>query len=320
MSEAKEGREEAASASEHTAEYDFEDTIHNESSCGGSSMQDDSASVGADSSHEQSCGYSSDDNAGDYARPKDVGFKANANQGQRRANGGAVYDPERHANGLVLQELEKVMGMLAEDSFAGNDPNGGQVLGREMQTDVLNQFLGYALLRGSSSPLLVVGNPGVGKTVLVRKMVQDWHACPSYGGHFRWGEMNAMERKDFVIGDLYRRLFGKKAQRRAPSKARMLDYLNEYFASNADGKVRVARKAMSALHFKHNQQALRRNVRAAFVYIVDEVDVLVTDTRSNGYGPLLHSLLGWASEPTSHLVLILVSNRLDLLCLDRKLS
>ncbi|KAK2196163.1 bifunctional AAA+ ATPase domain/P-loop containing nucleoside triphosphate hydrolase/ATPase [Babesia duncani] len=155
-----------------------------------------------------------------------------------------------------------------------------KIVGREKEAEAIRTFIETGIRQGGTGQTLYIsGVPGSGKTVTVGMVTREL-SKKKFKGQIPWFnliEINAVHLS--TPNELYRALYKKLFGKQSPQAFTCYKQLNNYFSNNT----------------------------TPCVLILDEVDYIVTSTQK-----VLFTLFDWPTKKSSKLILVIISNTMDL--------
>jgi Cdc6-like AAA superfamily ATPase len=176
----------------------------------------------------------------------------------------------------------------------------GALAGREQESALVSAHIQTGLEnKGSSSSLYVCGRPGTGKTVTTLQVI----AKLRKKHNFDFLQINAMQltSPNLVYTLIYERIVGRRVD---PATAAL--FLDGWFKKKDKAKLwQGAQPTLPKGKTNHRQAA--EEAGKMRVILLDELDAVVTKKQG-----LLYNLFDWPCHATSKLLVVAISNTLDL--------
>ncbi|GIX64763.1 origin recognition complex subunit 1, putative [Babesia caballi] len=197
------------------------------------------------------------------------------------------FDVKRQWTQIMLEgsQFYRVYHTGFVESTAGSSQDtpmkhGEVILGREEEAARIRTFIEMGIRQGGTGQLLYVcGVPGTGKTATVNMIVRELSE-KKMSAKLPWFdlvEINGVQLMD--PNEFYRDLYAKLCKAPAPHHLNAYKYLDGYFMRNT----------------------------TPCVLIIDEADYIVTRKQK-----VLFTIFDWPSRKTSKLIVVIVSNTMDL--------
>ncbi|KAK1442359.1 cell division control protein 6-related protein [Babesia gibsoni] len=156
----------------------------------------------------------------------------------------------------------------------------GIIIGREQEASRIKTFIETGIRQGGTGQLLYVcGVPGTGKTETVKMIVRALSE-KKMKGKLPWFDLIEINGVHLIDpNEFYRTLYHKLIKQPPQSALVCYQHLDDYFSNN----------------------------NTPCVLIIDEVDYIVTKKQK-----VLFTIFDWPSRPSSKLVVVIISNTIDL--------
>ncbi|GFE55462.1 origin recognition complex subunit [Babesia ovis] len=198
------------------------------------------------------------------------------------------FDVELHWKKIMLEssQYHRVYHMESSESPKGTSGETAasgtteRIMGREAEANRIRTFIETGIRQGGTGQLLYVsGVPGTGKTATINMIVQELLA-KKLAAKLPWFNLVEVNGVNLVDpNDFYRCLYSKLFKKPAPHYVKAYKQLDSYFSNN----------------------------KTPCVLVVDEADYIVTRKQK-----VLFTIFDWPSRKSSKLIVVIVSNTIDL--------